>query len=530
MIAVRRLWPLGLLVAAVCGGVSCSEPNPPKKTPRHEKPAATAPGRVTRSAQPRSSPRRQDPATRSPSSDAREPLAVPLAGATLDDPVVDPRDDSTHAMPDQREWASGPHDRRDLPVGPARLLPDPHRLAAAGIRRIDGKHLVLYTDVASSVAVDELPAVFDQAIALWCEYFGVAPDRVASWQVTGALMDRKEPFQATGLLPNDLPPFLHGYQRGDAIWVYEQPSDYYRRHLVLHEGTHAFMQQQLGGCGPPWYMEGTAELLGTHRWSDEGLVLGYFPQRRAEVDHWGRIKLVRDEVLAGRTMSLEQIIAYGPSAHLRIEPYGWSWAAAAFLDGHPQFRDRFRQLPARVREDPAAFSRSFYALFAEDLAQLLEQWQLFVEHVDYGYDLVREAIIYRPALAVGSDAVTVTIAADRGWQSSGYRVEAGTRYQIEAAGRFQLATEPRIWWSEPNGVTIRYYAGRPLGELLAAVVDPSWSGERTTPLARPTPIGTGRKWTVSESGTLFLRVNDHPSELGDNAGEVQVVIRAVASP
>ena len=87
-----------------------------------------------------------------------------------------------------------------------------------------------------------------------------------AWRMTGFLMKDKARFAERGLLPGDLPPFAHGYSRGRNLWLYEQPSDYYRRHLLLHEGTHGFMNTILGGCGPPWYMEGMAELLGTHRW------------------------------------------------------------------------------------------------------------------------------------------------------------------------------------------------------------------------------------------------------------------------
>ncbi len=179
---------------------------------------------------------------------------------------------------------------------PAAELPpvvDLQRLAAAGIRKLEGTHLTLFTDLPSQPEVDELPRVYDAAIAPWCDYFHVAPNKVALWKMTGYIMDRKERFQATGLLPEDLPPFLNGYQRGPEMWIYEQPSAYYRRHMLLHEGTHAFMNTQLLGCGPPWYMEGMAELMGTHRWQDGQLQLAYFPRRRDEVPQWGRIKMIR---------------------------------------------------------------------------------------------------------------------------------------------------------------------------------------------------------------------------------------------
>jgi hypothetical protein len=83
-----------------------------------------------------------------------------------------------------------------------------------------------------------------------------------------------------------------------------------------------------------------------------------------------------------------------------------------------------------------------------------------------------------------------------------------------------VARDPKIWWCEPGGVTIRYIEGRPLGMLLAAVSDVSEPLAGITPLAQPTSIGLGGTVTFAESGTLFLRINDSPAELADNAGEL----------
>ena len=143
--------------------------------------------------------------------------------------------------------------------------------------------------------------------------------------MTAYIIQDKDAFRRAGLLPESLPPFLHGYQREAEMWVYEQPSDYYRRHLLLHEGTHAFMKWALGGAGPPWYMEGMAELLATHRWQDGNLVLGTFPQHRDETPYLGRIKIIREEMAAGRGKTLEEIMRYDDRAHLNVEPYAWCW-------------------------------------------------------------------------------------------------------------------------------------------------------------------------------------------------------------
>src|SRR5262245_62756609 len=208
------------------------------------------------------------------------------------------------------------------------------KIAAAGIRRIEGQHLVLYTDLPAAKDVDELPQVFDAAVPLWCSYFAIEPSKLADWKLVASIMKDRDRFVGAGLYPQRLPDFQFGFNIGSQIWVYEQPSAYYRRHLLLHEGTHAFMLRWLRGAGPPWYMEGMAELLGTHRWEAGQLTLGIMPARKEDVPYWGRIKIIKDEVAAGRPLSLVDIWRYDAHAHLQVEAYAWCWAASSFLDQH----------------------------------------------------------------------------------------------------------------------------------------------------------------------------------------------------
>ena len=107
--------------------------------------------------------------------------------------------------------------------------------------------------------------------------------------MTGYVMKSRERFEQAGLVSSKLPPFKSGYSSGDELWLYDQTSDYYRRHLLLHEGTHCFVNDFFGGSGPPWYAEGLAELCGTHRLEDGKLTLGYMPKSRREAPGWGRI-------------------------------------------------------------------------------------------------------------------------------------------------------------------------------------------------------------------------------------------------
>jgi hypothetical protein len=196
------------------------------------------------------------------------------------------------------------------------------------------------------------------------------------------------------------------------------------------------------------------------------------------------------------------------------------------LDGHPQFAERFRRLPRRADDSARSFAQLFRTLFGRDQRQLDEQWQLFVVKLDYGYDLTREAIVYQSTTSDVAAPSVVQLQADRGWQSTGLRVHADTTYVLQASGRYAIADQPRTWWCEPGGVTIRYYGGYPLGMLLAAVSDQSKPLQGVTPLADPKPIGLRRELRFANSGTLFLRINDAPAELADNAGQIRVEIRA----
>ncbi|HEV3005546.1 MAG TPA: hypothetical protein VGX78_13865 [Pirellulales bacterium] len=398
---------------------------------------------------------------------------------------------------------------------------DEARAKAHGIRKLTGRTLTLFTDLPADPEVERLPEWFDQALPQWTHYFGAPAETGATRRVTGHLMKDKARFLASGLLPEALPEFANGYSTAHEIWWYDQSSAYYRRHLMFHEGTHAYMFTRFGTCGPPWYMEGMAELLGTHALGADGPRLGVFPSHADDVRSWGRIGLVRRAVADGRVLPLSEVMAYGPRAHLESEPYGWCWAAAAFLDGHPRYRERFRKLPAELSHDD--FNGRVRTVFADDWRELDEEWRVFVGAIEYGYDLERNAVEFVAGEALPRSGSDVVIRSDRGWQSSRIRLQAGSTYELAAKGRYQLAAGPPIWWCESNGVTIRYWNGRPLGQLLATVRcdDPSAPGG----LAQATVVGLEAELTPERSGTLYLRVNDSPAELADNEGTLTVSVK-----
>ena len=436
------------------------------------------------------------------------------------DQEADPMDDGEGALPVQ---IAGP--RQQAEENPVDL----ERVKANGIRVLDSDHVELFTDLPESIDLSDLPKVFNQAIPQWCEYFEVDSEAVKDWKIRACVIKDRARFDKAGLIPKLLPEFKHGYSYGKTVFLFEQPSEYYRRHLLLHEGTHNFMLAFLDGGGPPWYMEGLAELLGTHRWVDEKLTLNIVPASRDDVPYWGRVKIVKDDVAQNQGRMLEDVMRYGSNAHLDVRPYGWCWAATAMLENDPRFSKAFRDRIAHVSESNEVFSLGLIQALGDDWHLARQQWQWFVLNMDYGFDLKRESIVSKPtnSLDPDGDSLTIDLSVDRGWQSTGLRLAAGQKVTITATGDFVIAREVRDgeeleWPCTADGVTLRYHNKRPLGELIAAVDNPMENG--LTGLVNMASVGSSNELYTEGAGVLYLRINDHPAELHDNRGTLSIVI------
>jgi hypothetical protein len=409
-------------------------------------------------------------------------------------------------------------------AGPRPL--DVRRLEAAGLRVLEGKHVRLVTDLPSSAAVDELPAVFDAAVPEWRAYFEAPAARVSDAQWLGFLVKDREKFEALGLLPSERPDFPTGYARGAEFWLVDQSSDYYRRHLLLHEGTHSFMHTMLGGAGAPWYMEGMAELLGTHQWQDGKLTLGVMPRHRDDVPMWGRIKLIRDAVAADAAWPISRVLEVDNSRALDVDAYAWCWALSALLDGHPQFQERFRMLRTHVA-DPR-FTERFKQAFAEDGRDLATEWQAFIAALDYGYDVPRMALVHAEAAPVEIASRRSRIEANRGWQSAGWILRGGQTYRVSASGRYKLHRDGEAWPCEPGGVTVDYYDGRPVGALLGALLPVEGSAaDGDASFSEPMVIGLETTITPQRDAELYVRVSDDTVRVAKNTGNLRVHIEDV---
>ncbi len=407
---------------------------------------------------------------------------------------------------------------------------DDANLKELGIASFESKRLKLYTDVPAKKVQSLLSAVDAEYDAL-VDYFGPLPPNPerTEFQVTGYLMADKALFQRAGLLPEDLAPFLNGRHQGQEFWVNEQETDYYRRHLVIHEVTHCFMFAVPGVHIPSWYMEGMAELFGTHRIDAHGRYeFRVMPDRPERFDGLGRIPLLRTEVAQGRWKSFDDLGRLTPAEFLNNRAYAWSWAACAFLDGHPRYSRRFRELGKHTLG--GEFASTWLRLYAADLPDLRTEWALFTHELQFGYDLTRAAIDFETGkpLGRGESRPPLGVAANRGWQPGGIAVEQGHKYEITATGDVTLATLPKPWISQPQGISIVYSEGHPIGTLLATVRrEPAAKGSEETML-KEIVVGRNATFVAATGGTLYFRINDRWGSLADNKGRYRVVVRELA--
>ena len=412
-------------------------------------------------------------------------------------------------------------------VWPAPRPLDLTKLDRLGLRVVEGEHVTLVTDLPAAPAVDQLPEVAARAIPLLADYCSVKRNAASTWRVQAYVIGDPDKFAAAGLMPPaEHADFPHGQSMGYEFWVHDQQSDYYRRALFLHELTHSFMSTKLGGCGPGWYMEAAAELMGGHAWQADRkqLALRELPTDRRLAPFWGRVPLVRK---AKGPLTIDTVMKIDNRKPLGVEAYALVWALAKFMDTHPAYRERFRKLPSLVlRRD---FNQRFRRMFQQDWRQLNSEFQLFAATLEYGHNIEREAIVFAEGAELSNQPKSawhfLVLRADRGWQPSGARVRKGEQYAYRTKGQYVIAKEPdgAAWPCQADGVTITYHAGRPLGQLLAAVDTPGG-------FLKPFALGASGQFTAPAEGTLYLRVNDSPAKLAENEGTLRVAIKSAASP
>ncbi len=394
----------------------------------------------------------------------------------------------------------------------------------AGLRVLESRHLTLFTDRPErrGDGIDELPRLFDEAFAGWCGHYRIDPASVGAWRAIGCLMVDRDRFRTAGLLPTDgsVPDFTNGFCLAERFWMMDQSNPAYRRHLLFHEGVHAFTLTLRRAAAPAWYTEGIAEYLATHKLDADAsgtprVVATPMPERPDDVEQLGRIERLKT-LRRGRAIpGLTDIFAVPPQDHGDLGAYAANWAAVAFLSGHPTYRAAF-QLVEQQPLDPDLTAR-LAATPGWDGGRAGRDFDAFTADLDYGFDFPRMTIDWSPGrpLVAGQP---VAVAADRGWQHSGWEMSRGERCSMRATGRVTVGQAPAgPLQSEPDGITLRWYRGRPAGRLLVGQwVEPPADGGR--PRFEVLAEGAAGTFTAATDGPLYCKINESPGDLADNTG------------
>ena len=419
-------------------------------------------------------------------------------------------------------------------AAPADIGPLARLAREAGLRLLEGRHLVLATDrpVREGDGVAELPAVFDEAFTAWCGHYGMNPADHADWRCFGCLGVDRERFRTAGLLPDTVPPFENGFCDRNRFWLMDQSNPAYRRHLLLHEGVHAFTLTLRELATPVWYNEGIAEYLATHRLergANGGLrfVLTPLPAQPDDVEQLGRIEKLRELRSERGLPALDTVLALPVGRHGAIADYAASWAAVAMLANHPAYARGF----AALERGPLGpdFNARLAALPGWDPARAARDYAAFIDDIDYGWDFSRMAIDWSPGLPL-TRRVTLAVDASQGWQNPGVAATAGRRYAFTATGRVGLGSVTDAisgtvtpLESEADGISLEWYRGQPTGRLLIGQwVERSAEGE--PPRFEVLATGAQGELTAVADGPLFLRLNGPPGRLAARDGTISVTV------
>ncbi len=349
-----------------------------------------------------------------------------------------------------------------------------------GFLSVLGRHVELTTDTGNVDLSRQMVETFDSAVPQWLRMWGQPAGRADDFQIRGYWMRAADRFVQNGWLPPETPPFEFGYSSPTTIWCHEQPSDYYNRHLLMHEGVHAAALNCFGGIGPAWYGEGTAEWLATHRMGPSGLQIASVPDVAADAEHWGRISIVRRAAERSTIPSLAEVMSRPGRIDGDVEIYTWFWLAALLWTAQPSTRAWFLAMTGVVNLSEREFNRRLYEAARDRWPQLLGTWRLLTELADFGLDTA----LHLPVLAgaeARDDGQThrLSLADHGGWQAVGVWFPAGSMLQIEITGRNRIDD----WMVGPGGDAEQRYRGRALGQVVAAelpIANPP--GDRLPPL------------------------------------------------
>lgn len=407
-----------------------------------------------------------------------------------------------------------------------------HRSRLSGLQVFESDHLVLITDRPPRAGddIEELPEVFDEAVNIWADHYSVPLSVVSNWKVCACLIVDRERFRKAGLLPDTIPDFTNGYCDHYRFWFVDQSNPAYRRHLMLHEGVHAFTATVLKMSAPTWYTEGIAEWLATHRLVKEGKIFEHtpIPSSPNDVEQLGRIETIHRLFNAGQATGIQDVFRLRPTRHGTINSYALAWSVVAFLATHPRYQEAFVAMEQGPFGERMTHRLTTHAGWNSVVAS--RDFNAFISELDYGYDTESMVVDWSQGDPVTDKWLTTSVVANRGWQNPSWCLEAGQRYRLQTTGLCSVGTiqggDGQLdLESTADGISFDWYRGKPLGRLLVA----QWVNKGSQSNFELIGEGAEINITACHSGPLFLKINNLPGRLRECRGEICVQIVRVES-
>ncbi len=392
-----------------------------------------------------------------------------------------------------------------------------------GIKSFTVGQWTILTDLPIDQELESWPNLLDQAVVSWCQKWSIDPKSAKSWNLTIHCIGDRALFQRAGLLEG-VPAFEDGFQLADRVYLVDQPSTYYRRHLLLHELTHWIMYRAFGGGGSPWFMEGMAEVEGTHQLNNGALTLAVIPNDPKEVPHWGRFKRLSDSITRSGVPKFKHIVFYGNDRQDRMDRYCWSWAGCVFLRNHPLYFPYLEKASAKPLDYSMKLSQQLESSLLDRWDWVERDWKLFVDEFNFGFQPKLNLLSMEQATQglPSQSRIDLTMQVDtvQSWQLAKTFFKQGQRIRIDADGTYVVKVENQDnWESSAEGITYQYHRHLPMGKLIGGFV--------STDIEKPLeviPLGKQRQFTASSDGWLLLRINEPVGQRQDNSGQLSVRI------
>ena len=158
----------------------------------------------------------------------------------------------------------------------------------------------------------------------------------------------------------------------------------------------------------------------------------------------------------------------------------------------------------------------------EQWPEAAQEWLNLVTEMEYGYDVAGATPIPLSSTATTEGGTRFDLAVNRGWQETGILVEPSDRFRVTADGMYRVKLDDQAWPCDAGGITLEYYAGRPLGRLIAAI--------RTSEndFLKIMDVGLAREITCDSKGQLLFRINESPAAWADNQGQLKVIVQTLS--